>query len=82
MLDETIKDVSNQINGVEETKSISNVSPSIQISNSNTIEQENTKKSTQLMPTTPKPINKQIETRTLDGKRRITPMFIPANVET
>jgi protein HIRA/HIR1 len=23
------------------------------------------------------PINKQIETRTSDGKRRITPMFIP-----
>ncbi|KAK7024654.1 hypothetical protein SK128_009629 [Halocaridina rubra] len=30
-------------------------------------------------PTTPlrAPINKQIETRTADGKRRITPMFIP-----
>ena len=33
-------------------------------------------------PVTPRtplkgPINKQIETRTSDGKRRITPMFIP-----
>lgn len=30
-------------------------------------------------PPTPQraPINKQIETRTPDGKRRITPMFIP-----
>lgn len=27
------------------------------------------------------PIHKQIETRTADGKRRITPMFIPLNQE-
>ena len=27
------------------------------------------------------PINKQIETRTKDGKRRITPMFIPINTD-
>lgn len=27
-------------------------------------------------------IHKQIETRTADGKRRITPMFIPLNQET
>lgn len=28
------------------------------------------------------PINKQIETRTSDGKRRITPMFIPPPADT
>lgn len=28
------------------------------------------------------PINKQIETRTSDGKRRITPMFIPPPSDT
>lgn len=28
------------------------------------------------------PINKQIETRTSDGKRRITPMFIPPSADT
>lgn len=28
------------------------------------------------------PINKQIETRTSDGKRRITPMFIPPPTDT
>lgn len=39
-------------------------------------------------PTTPLttpvkgPINKQIETRTSDGKRRITPMFIPPPSDT
>ncbi|KZC10950.1 PREDICTED: protein HIRA homolog [Dufourea novaeangliae] len=35
-------------------------------------------------PTTPAkgPINKQIETRTSDGKRRITPMFIPPPSDT
>ncbi|XP_020707193.2 protein HIRA homolog isoform X2 [Athalia rosae] len=35
-------------------------------------------------PTTPakRPINKQIETRTSDGRRRITPMFIPPPPDT
>ena len=32
-------------------------------------------------PVTKAPIHKQIETRTADGKRRITPMFIPLNQE-
>ncbi|XP_063982200.1 protein HIRA homolog isoform X1 [Diachasmimorpha longicaudata] len=36
------------------------------------------------VPTTPVkgPINKQIETRTSDGRRRITPMFIPSPADT
>lgn len=35
-------------------------------------------------PTTPLkgPLNKQIETRTSDGKRRITPMYIPPAPDT
>lgn len=43
-------------------------------------------KTPQLVPPTPpssnKPILKQVETKTADGKRRITPMFIPLTEET
>ncbi|XP_026462747.1 protein HIRA homolog, partial [Ctenocephalides felis] len=81
LLDETIKPVSNQVNGVEETRIVSNEVSIKDQSLNVSVEQETIINKSQPPPTAPKPINKQIETRTSDGKRRITPMFIPANVE-
>lgn len=48
----------------------------------NNIDLHNGNSSSSKTPATPtKPISKQIETRTADGKRRITPMFIPLSID-
>lgn len=63
-------------NSRDENHIIINNNNSINLALGNRIE-----KNVERIPSPPpaKPISKQIETRTADGKRRITPMFIPLN---